>query len=91
MADKLQLAEVKIILQGLSKERYSQVVVNIEGLRFASDKAAAVFSKSLERLGTRVRRLQVVVAAEKQVGYLFGKGLKKRLRLKRFELLINRA
>ncbi len=91
IADKLQLAEVKIILRGLSRERYSQVVVNIEGLRFASDKAAAVFSKSIERLGTRVRRLQVVVAAEKQVSYLFGKGLKKRLRLKRFELLINRV
>jgi anaerobic magnesium-protoporphyrin IX monomethyl ester cyclase len=91
IADKLQLAEVKIILQGLSKEHYSQVVVNIEGLRFASDKAAAVFSKSLEKLGTRVRRLQVIAAAEKQVSYLFGKGLNKRLRLKRFELLINRT
>lgn len=90
LADKLQLAEVKIILRDLSKEHYSQVVVNIEGLRFASDKAASIFSKYLERLGARVRRLQVVAAAEKQASYLFGKGLKKRLRLQRFELLINR-
>ena len=91
LADKLQLAEVKIILRGLSKEHYSQVVVNIEGLRFASDRAAAVFSKSLARLGSRVRRLQVVAAAEKQASYLIGKGLKKHLRMQRFELLINRT
>jgi len=91
LADKLQLAEVKIILRGLSKEHYSQVVVNIEGLRFASDQAAAVFSKSLARLGSRVRRLQVVAAAEKQASYLIGKGLKKHLRMQRFELLINRT
>ena len=91
LADKLQLAEVKIILRGLSKEHYSQVVVNIEGLRFASDQAAVVFSKSLARLGSRVRRLQVVAAAEKQASYLIGKGLKKRLRMQRFELLINRT
>jgi len=91
LADKLQLAEVKIILRGLSKEHYSQVVVNIEGLRFASDQAAVVFSKSLARLGSRVRRLQVVAAAEKQASYLIGKGLKKHLRMQRFELLINRT
>ena len=91
LAGKLQLAEVKLILRDLSKEHYSQVVVNIEGLRFASDKAAMVFSKYLEKLETRVRRLQVVVAAEKQANFLFGKGPKKRLRLPRFELLINRT
>jgi anaerobic magnesium-protoporphyrin IX monomethyl ester cyclase len=91
LADKLQLAEVKKVLRDLSKEQYSQVVVNIEGLRFASDNAASVFSNYLDELGARVRRLQVVTAAEKQANYLLGKGNKKRLRMQRFELLINRT
>ncbi|MDZ4133470.1 MAG: hypothetical protein U1E11_10075, partial [Dethiobacteria bacterium] len=77
-------------LKGLSTEQYSQMVVNIEGLRFASDTAAAVFSKYLDKLGARVRRLQVVAAAEKQARYLLCAGNKKRLRLQRFELLISR-
>ncbi|MDW7730429.1 MAG: radical SAM protein [Bacillota bacterium] len=91
LADKLHVRELQKTLKGLSTEQYSQMVVNIEGLRFASDKAAAVFSKYLNKLGSRVRRLQVVTAAEKQARCLVGIGNKKRLRLQRFELLINRS
>lgn len=91
MADKLNLVELKKVLKEFSTEHYSQMVVNIEGLRFTSDKAAAVFSKYIDKLATRVRRLQVVTAAEKQARFLFGKSGKKRLRLQRFELLINRS
>jgi anaerobic magnesium-protoporphyrin IX monomethyl ester cyclase len=91
LADKLHIRELQKALKGLSTRQYSQMVINIEGLRFASDKATAVFSKYLNKLGSRVRRLQVVTAAEKQARYLTGVGNKKRLRLQRFELLISRS
>lgn len=80
---------MKTVCSGQMKtEHYSQMVVNIEGLRFASDKAASVFSRYLDKLGTRVRRLQVITAAEKHARHLFSCSGKKRLQ--RFELLINR-
>ena len=91
MAGKLHIRELQKSLKSLSTEQYSQMVVNIEGLRFASDKAARVFSRYLDKLGTRVRRLQVVIAAEKQARYLLSAGNKKRLRLQRYELFINRS
>jgi anaerobic magnesium-protoporphyrin IX monomethyl ester cyclase len=91
LADRLHIRELQKALKGLSKEQYSQMVVNIEGLRFASDKAAAVFSKYLNKLGSRVRRLQVIAAAKNQARSLVRSDNKKHLRLQRFELLINRS
>jgi len=90
LADKLNVRELQKTLKGLSTRKYSQVVINVEGLRFTSDKAIAVFSKYLNKLGARARRLQVVAAAEKQARKLLGVGNKKRQRLQRFELLISR-
>lgn len=91
LANKLHIRELQKTLKGLSTGQYSQMVINIEGLRFTSDKAAAVFSKYLNQLGSRVRRLQVVAAAENQARSLLGTGNKKRLRLQQFELLISRT
>lgn len=91
LANKLHIRELQKALKGFSTEQYSQMVINIEGLRFTSDNAAAVFNKYLNKLGSRVRRLQVVAAAENQARSILGTGNKKRLRLQRFELLINRV
>lgn len=91
MAGRLHIKELQKIVKELTVGQYSQLVVNIEGLRFASDKAAVGFSKYLDRLGARVRRLQVVTAAGKQARYLLDAGYKKRPRLQQFELLIIRS
>lgn len=90
LAGRLHIKELQKTLKEISTDQYSQMVVNIEGLYFASDKAAAVFSKYLDKLGIRVRRLQVVAAAEKQARYLLRAGNKRRQRLQSFELIISR-
>lgn len=89
-AGSLHIKELKRALKGLLPKNYSQMVVNAEGLRFASEKAAAGFGLYLEKLGSRVRRLQVVTAAEKQAQSILGRKRKDRSRLPRFELLVNR-
>jgi hypothetical protein len=89
-ADSLQIKELKRTLKGLLPRHYSQMVVNTEGLRFVSEKAAAGFGAYLENLGSRVRRLQVVIAAQKQARSYLNKKSKHYSRLPNFELLLNR-
>ena len=86
-ADSLHIKKLKYSLKGLLPRHCSQVVINTEGLRFASEKAAAVFGSYLVKLGPRVRRLQVVVAAENQVHSFLGKKRKYHSRFSQFELL----
>lgn len=70
-------------------QRSLQLVVDVEGLRFASVKAAAAFSGLLEWLGRNTRRLQVVISGEgEQETNLIAKG--RRLKPPRFELLFNK-
>ena len=89
-ADSLQIKELKRTLKGLLPRHYSQMVVNTEGLRFVSEKAAAGFGAYLEKLGSRVRRLQVVIAAQKQARSYLNKKSKHYSRLPNFEILLNR-
>jgi len=90
IADSLQLKELKRTLKKMLPRHHSQMVVNTENLRFASDKAAAGFARYLEKLGARVRRLQVVTRAEKQARCLLNRPEKSRFKLPRFELLVHK-
>jgi len=90
MADNLNMRELKRTLKRYLPSHYSQMVVNTEGLRFASEKAAKNFGAYLERLGSKVRRLQVVTAAEKQASSLLSWKKKNRFKLPRFEMLVHK-
>jgi radical SAM superfamily enzyme YgiQ (UPF0313 family) len=86
----LHARKLKKVLKSALPVNHNQVIINIEGLRFASDRAATVFRLLLNRLGGRVRRLQVIAATEKQVRLVMEAADKRKLRLPRFELLISR-
>jgi len=65
------------------------LVINVEGLRFASAKVAIAFTRFLEWLGERMRRLQVVIPGETEHGKnLFGE--KDRPKPPRFELVLSK-
>lgn len=65
------------------------LVVNVEGLRFASSKVTAAFVRFLERLGERTRRLQVVISGEgEQKKDLFPED--RRWKLPRYELILSK-
>lgn len=85
----LNLREVIVTVRRLLPQRCFHLVVNVEGLRFASNKVAAAFTRFLEWLGRNTRRLQVVISGDgEQKKNLFGTG--NRLKLPRFELLLNK-
>ncbi len=86
----LHIKELRKTLRGKIPQRYDQIVVNAEGVRFASEKAAAGFERYLQKLGSRARRLQVVAAAEKQARLLLNIKKKNRIKLPRFELLVHK-
>lgn len=90
IADNLQLKELNRTIRKNIPKHYSQLVVNTEGLRFSSEKAASSFAASLERLGTRMRRLQVTTKAKRQARHLLNWGSKRRLKLPRFEILLHK-
>jgi len=87
--DSLNLKELNRTLKELPRN-YSQMVVNTEGMRFVSEKAASGFAAYLEKLGGKMRRLQVVTTAEKQARSLLNWKRKKRFKLPRFELLVHK-
>ncbi len=86
-AGSLHLRELKRTLKKLPRH-CSQMVVNTEGLRFVSEKTAAGFAAYLEKLGSRVRRLQVITAAEKQARIFLNWKRKSRIKLPRFEVRV---
>ncbi len=90
IADSLQLKELNRTLKKMLPRHYNQMVVNMEGLRFASETAAAGFASYLEKLGSKVRRLQVVTKAEKQARSLLNWKRKSRFKLPRFELMLHK-
>lgn len=89
LAGSLHLKELNRTIKRLPGP-YSQMVVNTEGLRFLSEKAAVGFAACLEKMSSKVRRLQVVTAAEKQARSLLKLNEKGRRKLPRFELLLSR-
>lgn len=84
--NRITLLELNKTLKTLLPKRCFHLVVNTEGLRFASDQAAQNFFRFLERLAERVRRLQVVIAGETS----YEQKPRRRLKLPRFELLFNK-
>jgi hypothetical protein len=81
--NRITIQELNKTLKTLLPKRCFHLVVNTEGLRFTSDQAAQSFSRFLERLADRVRRLQVVMAGE----IPYEQNPPRRLKLPRFELL----
>lgn len=90
LAGNLHIKELRRALKGLLPRNYGQIVINVKGLRFASEKAASSFGLYLEKLGSKVRRLQVVTAAEKQARAILSNKRTRSLRLPRFELVVNK-
>ena len=89
LISSLNLPELMRTVRSFLPGRNLHLVVNVEGLRFASGKAAASFIRFLERLGRRTRRLQVVVSGDgEQKESLYDKS--RRLKLPRFELLYSK-
>ncbi len=91
LISSLNLRELIRTVRSYLPDRCLHLVINVEGLRFASSRAAASFSRFLERLGERTRRLQVVIPGDmdpEQQKKLSGG--KERSRLPRFELVLNK-
>ncbi len=89
-ADNVSLKELKQVLKGMVPPYYSQMVVDTNGLQFASEKTASRFGLYLEKLRSRVRRLQVVTAAEKQARSLLNRRGKSGFKLPHFEVLVHK-
>lgn len=85
--DRFALKELRQTIRRLVPGSSYHVVVNAEELSFASEQSTRSFIHFLERLSERVRRLQLV--AREGCGISRGRR-KERLRLPRFELLLNR-
>lgn len=87
--NQLNLKELVRTVKKILPAHALHLVINIEGLRFASDKAARGFSRLLNGLGERVRRLPVVIFGEDEQSrkVLLGRRL---LKLPRFAVLLNR-
>ena len=90
MVSGFHLRELRKTLRGRLPDQYGQIVINTEGVRFASEKAAARFGTYLQKLGSRARRLQVVADAEKQAQSVLNLKKKSRKKLPRFELLVHK-
>ena len=88
MAGSLHRKELHRAIKGLLPRHYSHMVINTEGLKFASDKAAAAFGVYFEKLGSRFHRLQIVTAAEREAKNLLKRKSSSRFKLPRFELML---
>lgn len=90
VAGSLHRKELHRALKGLLPRHYSHMVINTEGLRFASEKAAAAFGKYFEKLGSRMHRLQIVTTAEREARCLINKSSKSRFKLPHFEIMLKK-
>ena len=61
---RLTLVELHRTLKSFLPRRCFHLVINTEGLHFASEQAAANFSLYLEKIAERVWRLQVITAGD---------------------------
>ncbi len=84
--NRIALLELNKTLKTLLPKRCFHLVINTDGLRFTSDQAARGFSRFLERLADRVRRLQVVITGE----IPYEQKPRRRFKLPRFELLFHK-
>jgi hypothetical protein len=82
---RLTLKELKRSVKGLLPKGCFHLVINVEDLSLLSDKSAKSFRRFLDRMGKRVRRMQLIYKVEEQkTSFLINKlGIK----LPRFELL----
>ncbi len=87
LLDRPSLRELSRTMARLLPGRSFHVVINARSLSFASDKVGQSFSAYLERLGDRVRRLQVVARIGQGLPFLRRRS---GLRLPRFELILER-
>ncbi len=90
LISSLHLKELNKTLRKVLPRHHGQIVINTEGVRFASEQAAARFGIYLAKLGSRVRRLQVITAAEKQARSMLRLDKKSQVKLPRFELLMSK-
>lgn len=88
LINRLNLKEMIRTVRKLLPSRCLHLVVNTEGVRFASEKSARGFSRFLEKLCERVRRLQVIISGKGENDKAILKQ-KRRARLPRFEVLFN--
>ncbi len=88
LISRLNLRELVKTVRAYLPRRCFHLVINVEGLRFASSRAAAAFARFLERLGERTRRLQVIVPDGMELEQR--KSDKERNKLPRFELVLNK-
>jgi len=90
LISNLHLKELNKTLRKVLPRHHGQMVINAEGVRFASEQTAARFGSYLAKLGLRVRRLQVITAAEKQARSMLRLDKKNHVKLPRFELLTSK-
>jgi len=90
LAGTLHRKELQRALKGVLSRHYSQMIVNTEGLRFATGKTAAAFGAYFDQLGYRMHRLQIVTTAEREARNMLNWGSGNRFKMPRFELLLKR-
>jgi len=89
-AGTLHRKELHKALKGFLPRHYSQMVINTEGLRFASREAAAAFGSYFEKPGRKIHRLQIVTTAEREARNMLNWKSGNRFKMPRFELLLKR-
>jgi anaerobic magnesium-protoporphyrin IX monomethyl ester cyclase len=90
LADSLHRKELQRILKGFLPRNYSQMVINTEGLRFASQQAATAFGAYFEKLGCRMHRLQIITTAGSEGQNMLNWNRGDRLKMPCFELLLKK-
>lgn len=83
--DKLTIKELNRYIRDLLPKHCFHLVINTEGLNILSENSARSFSRLLDRLGKRVRRIQLIYKVEENSRISFLKKLF--LKLPHFELV----
>ncbi|MDW7740268.1 MAG: radical SAM protein [Bacillota bacterium] len=89
-AGSLHRKELHRVLKGFLRRHYSQMVINTEGLRFISHKAAAAFGAYFDKLGCRMHRLQIITTADSETHSMLNWKSGNRFKMPCFELLLKR-
>lgn len=87
LVDRIALKELNKAVRSLFPQKCHHVVINTVGLRYASDKAGRLFSRFLDRLGERARRLQIISAAGENLEH-FKRFAVKYVKRPQFELIL---
>jgi len=85
LLDRLTMKKLNRYLRDLLPQHCFHLVINTEGLNILSEKSARSFTRFLDRLGKRVRRIQLIYKVEENNRLSFIK--KFSIKLPRFELL----